>query len=202
MTEARKRVAIYTRVSTKGQSVENQRVDLLDVAKHRGWIVQGEYSDAGISGTKGRDQRPALDTMLKALTRGEVDMVAAWSVDRIGRSLTHLVAFLGDLKAARCDLYLHKQGLDTSTSGGRALFQMLGVFAEFEREIIVERVNAGLKRSRLHGTRSGKPHGRPKLDAKIEAKVRALLETGKGMGKIARELGIGGGTVQRIAKGS
>ena len=142
------RVALYARVSTDGQSVNAQLAELHEIADRRGWEIAHEYADKGISGAKGRDQRPALDAMLKAATRREFDMVAAWSVDRLGRSLQHLVNGLSDLQAADVGLYLHKQGLDTSTPSGRALFGMLGVFAEFERELIRERVNAGLKHAR------------------------------------------------------
>jgi DNA invertase Pin-like site-specific DNA recombinase len=194
MTKA-KRVAIYTRVSTDGQSVENQRRELLAVAERRGWEVVQDYSDHGISGAKGRDQRPGFDRMLKGATRREFDMIAAWSVDRLGRSLQHLVAFLGEVRAAGVDLYLHQQALDTSTPAGKAMFQMCGVFAEFERAMIVERVNAGLKRARA----SGKVLGRPRIDAGTEADIRAALAKGdKGILKIAAEFGVGSGTVQRI----
>src|SRR5262245_36599814 len=143
-----KRVAIYTRVSTDGQSVENQRLELRTVAERHGWDVVAEFSDAGISGAKGRDKRPGFDRMLKAATRREIDMVAAWSVDRLGRSLQDLLGFLNEIHAAGVDLFLHQQGLDTSTPAGRAMFQMLGVFAEFERAMIVARVHAGLKKAR------------------------------------------------------
>ena len=126
-----KRVAIYTRVSTDGQSVANQRRELLAVAERRGWEVVQEYTDHGISGAKDRDKRPAFDRMLKGATRREFDMIAAWSVDRLGRSLQHLVAFLGEVHGAGVGLYLHQQALDTSTPAGEAMFQMCGVFAQF-----------------------------------------------------------------------
>ena len=168
-----KRVAIYTRVSTDGQSVENQRQELLGVAERRGWEVIQEYSDHGISGAKDRDKRPAFDRMLRGATRREFDMIAAWSVDRLGRSLQHLVAFLGEVHGAGVGLYLHQQALDTSTPAGEAMFQMCGVFAQFERSMIVSRVNAGLKRARANGKTLGRP-------------------------KIAAEFGVGSGTVQRI----
>ena len=190
-----KRVAIYTRVSTDGQSVENQRRELLAVAERRGWELLQEYSDHGISGAKGRDRRPAFDRMLKGATRREFDMIVAWSVDRLGRSLQHLVAFLGEVRAAGVDLYLHQQALDTTTPAGKAMFQMCGVFAEFERAMIVERVNAGLKRARAAGV----VLGRPRIDASTEAGIRRALAKGdKGILKIAAEFGVGSGTVQRI----
>jgi DNA invertase Pin-like site-specific DNA recombinase len=154
----------------------------------------GQYVDHAVSGAKGRESRPALDKMMKAATRREFDMIAAWSVDRIGRSLQHLVAFLGDLHAGKIGLYLHQQGLDTTTPSGKALFQMCGVFAEFERAMIQERVKAGLQRARAQG----KTLGRPMVGADVERKVRGLRGKGHGMIKIAREVGIGVGTVQRI----
>jgi DNA invertase Pin-like site-specific DNA recombinase len=192
-----KRVAIYTRVSTDGQSVENQRRELMAAAERHGWEVVHEYSDHGISGAKDRDQRPAFDRMLKGATRRKFDMIAAWSVDRLGRSLQHLVAFLGEVHAAGVDLYLHQQSVDTSTPAGKAMFQMLGVFAEFERSMIVSRINAGLKRARANGVTLG----RPKIDAKTEASIqRALSKGDMGILKIAAAHGVGGGVVQRIKR--
>jgi len=203
------KIAIYARVSTDGQSVNAQLGDLRETAGRRGWEVVKEFTDKGVSGAKGRDQRPALDAMLKAATRREFDMVAAWSVDRLGRSLQHLVAGLGDLQAADVGLYLHKQGLDTSTPSGRAMFGMLSVFAEFERDLIRERVRAGMKvaqaeqaagKERLHKNgRVKKPIGRPPVGADMERKVLELRANKWGVNRIARELGIGSGTVRRIA---
>ena len=192
------KVAIYARVSTDGQSVNAQLAELREAAGRRGWTVVQEYTDKGISGAKGRDERPALDAMLKAATRGSFDTVAAWSVDRLGRSLQHLVAGLGDLHAAGVGLYLHKQGLDTSTPSGRAMFGMLGVFAEFEREMIGERVRAGIKNARVKGTKTGNPFGRPRVGAGVEREVREHRAKGWGVNRIARELGVGSGTVRRI----
>jgi DNA invertase Pin-like site-specific DNA recombinase len=194
------RVAIYARVSTDGQSVNAQLAELRDIAGRRGWEIAQEYVDKGISGAKGRDQRPALDAILKSATRGEFDTVAAWSVDRLGRSLQHLVGVLGDLHAAGVGLYLHKQGLDTATPSGRAMFGMLGVFAEFEREMIAERVRAGIKNARAKGTKTGNPFGRPRVGADVERKVRALRSQDWGVNRIARELGVGSGTVRRIVE--
>jgi len=130
-----KRVALYTRVSTSGQTVENQRRELAAVAKRHGWRVVSTFKDQGVSGAKGRDRRPGYDQLCNGIARREFDMVAAWSVDRLGRSLQDLVGFLGELHAKGVDLYLHQQGIDTSTPAGKALFQMLGVFAEFSRPL-------------------------------------------------------------------
>jgi DNA invertase Pin-like site-specific DNA recombinase len=114
------RVTIYLRVSTGEQSVDNQRRELAEATAKHGWSVVAEYCDEGISGAEGRDWRPAFDRLCKAITRREIDFVAAWSVDRLGRNLQHLVGFLGELQASGCDLYLHRQGLDTGTPAGRA----------------------------------------------------------------------------------
>jgi DNA invertase Pin-like site-specific DNA recombinase len=189
------RVAFYVRVSTGEQTVENQLRELEEVAAHRGWQIAATFEDAGISGAKGRDKRPGLDKLLKAVTRGQFDLVAAWSVDRLGRSLPDLLAVLGEMRAAGADLYLHKQAIDTSTPAGKAMFQMMGVFAEFERAIIVERVNAGLARARAQG----KTLGRKRNDDKRRVdQVKRLRSEGMGILRIAKTIGAGTGYVQRI----
>ncbi len=195
-----KRVGLYLRVSTAGrdQTVENQRQALTAAMERRGWQIVAEFRDDGISGAKGREKRPGFDRLHKAIARREIDIVAAWSVDRLGRSLQDLVAFLGEIHAVGVDLYLDRQGLDTSTPSGKAMFQMLGVFAEFERAIIQERIHAGIARARALGTKSGKPIGRARISADKEAAIRALLASGKGVLKVAREVGTGSSTVQRI----
>lgn len=197
-----KRVGLYLRVSTRNgdQTVENQRQALRAAIERRGWQVVAEFSDDGISGAKGRDRRPAFDRLQKAIVRREIDVVAAWSVDRLGRSLQDLVAFLGEVHGAGVDLYLDRQGVDTSTPAGKALFQMLGVFAEFERAIIQERIHAGIARARAVGTKSGRQIGRPKVSSQTEAAIHAALASGKGVLKVARELGVGGSTVQRVKR--
>lgn len=189
-----KRVAIYLRVSTVEQTVENQRRELMAVAERSGWQVVHVFEDAGVSGSKGRDHRPALAAMMKAVNRREIDIVAAWSVDRLGRSLIDLIEVLKDLHAKSVDLFLHQQGLDTSTSSGKAMFQMLGVFAEFERAVIRERVIAGLSRARAAGTKLG----RKPIDDGKEANIRSLLAEGQGVRRIARSLHVGVGTVLRV----
>jgi DNA invertase Pin-like site-specific DNA recombinase len=189
------RVAIYCRVSTGEQTIENQERELREIAHRRSWDVVEVFKDEGISGTKGRDKRPGLDALCNAAGRREFDMIMAWSVDRLGRSLQDLVAFLGDIHAQGVDLFLHRQNIDTSTPSGKAMFQMMGVFAEFERAMIRDRVNAGIARARAQG----KVFGRPRLDARLEAKIKAELVDGKaGMLKIAAKHGVGSGTVQRI----
>ena len=189
-----KRVAIYVRVSTTKQATDNQRRELLAVAARSGWDVVRVYEDAGMSGAKGRDKRPGLDAMLKAVNAKEFDMVAAWSVDRLGRSLTDLLGILQGLHDKGVDLFLHQQGLDTSTTAGRAMYQMLGVFAEFERGIIRERINAGLARAKEKGTKLGRRTVRPS----VEARIRELKAHGMGILKIGRTVGVGTSVVQRV----
>src|ERR1700730_8708972 len=189
-----KKVALYARVSTDGQSTENQLRELRAAIGRQAWAIVAEYIDRGVSGAKGRKARPRFDALLHAVTRKEFDMVAAWSVDRLGRSLQDLVGFLGDLQSKKVDLYLHQQALDTSTPSGKAMFGMLGVFAEFERTIIQERVKAGLARARAKGTTLG----RPRTDPKVEQKIRNLAAKGVGKVKIARTLGIGVSVTQRV----
>jgi DNA invertase Pin-like site-specific DNA recombinase len=189
-----KRVAIYLRVSTSKQDTDNQRRELEGVAARSGWQIVKIYQDAGISGAKGRDKRPGLDAMLKAVNAKEFDMVAAWSVDRLGRSLTDLLGILQGLRDKDVDLFLHQQGLDTSTTAGRAMFQMLGVFAEFERGIIRERVNAGLARAKSKGVKLGRRTVKPA----VEDRIRVLRAQGMGILKIGRTLGVGTSVVQRV----
>lgn len=189
-----KRVALYVRVSTNDQTTKNQQRELKEVARRHGWKIVEVLEDAGISGAKGRSQRPGLDALLKGVARREFDIVAVWSVDRLGRSLQDLVGLLQELHAKGVDLYLHQQGVDTTTPGGKALFQMLGVFAEFERALIRERVRAGLARAKAEGKRLG----RPRLGKDIEVKIRAERRKGTGIRRIATKLGIGVSVVQRV----
>lgn len=192
-----RRVALYTRVSTDTQTTENQERELREIATRSGWEIVEVYRDHAISGAKGRDQRPAFDALCKDATRRKFDMVMAWSVDRLGRSLQDLVGFLSELHAAGADLFLHQQGIDTTTPAGKAMFQMMGVFAEFERAMIRDRVNSGLARAKAQG----KALGRPKIDTATEAAIaEALKAGGVGIRKLAERHGVGTGTVQRIAR--
>ncbi len=191
----KRRAAIYVRMSTtNGQTTENQRRLLMAAAKLHGWQVVKVFDDTGYSGAKGRDQRPGLDALMAGVGRRDFDIIAAWSVDRLGRSLAHLVDLLGELHAKGVDLYLHQQGIDTTTPAGKAMFQMVGVFAEFERTLIRERVMAGLARAKAEG----KQLGRRKVGPEIERSIRTVLKAGKGIVSTARRLGVGVSTVQRV----
>ena len=190
-----RRVGIYLRISTQnGQTTENQRRELEQVAQRSGWEIVEVFEDVGVSGAKSREERPAFDDLLKAAARREIDLVAAWSVDRLGRSLQDLIGFLEEIRGFGCDLYLHQQAVDTTTLGGKALFQMMGVFAEFERGIIRERVMAGLARAREQG-RIG---GRPRVSGEVVKAVLKNLAKGRGILKTARNCKVGTSVVQRI----
>jgi DNA invertase Pin-like site-specific DNA recombinase len=189
------RAALYLRVSTlNGQSTDNQRLELERVAECHDWQIVEVYEDAGISGARGHEHRPAFDRILKGAVRREFDVILAWSVDRLGRSLQDLVAFLSEIHAKGVELYLHQQGIDTTTPSGKAMFQMMGVFAEFERAMIRERVLAGLKRARARGTKLG----RPMIPHAKEQAIRADLAAGLGFRRIMARRGVGTSVIQRI----
>src|SRR6516164_9134251 len=191
-----KRAALYLRVSTDKQTVENQRAARTAIAERRGWQIVTTYSDAGISGAKVRKDRPGLDQMLKDAQRRWFDVVMAWAIDRLGRSLIDLLGTIQELEAYGVDLYLDQQALDTTTPAGKLMFQIVGAFAEFERSMIRQRINAGLKRA----IEAGKKLGRPRIDPSLEKRIQSQLRAGKGMLKVAAEFGVGSGTVQRIKR--
>ncbi len=191
------RAVIYSRVSTNDQTTENQSRELLQVAEKRGWEVINEFSDRGISGSKGRDARPGLNELLNEAANGAFDIVMAWSVDRLGRSLSSLVHSLADLNKAGVQLYLHQQNLDTTTAAGRAMFQMLGVFAEFERELIRSRVKAGMARVKAEGRKPG-PKGLEISDPERYETVKQMLLAGKTPWYVHRTTKTGHSTVISI----
>jgi DNA invertase Pin-like site-specific DNA recombinase len=194
-----KRAVLYLRVSTIDQTTANQERELREVAARMGCEIVKVYKDHGVSGAKGRDKRPAFNALCKDAAQRKFDLVMAWSVDRLGRSLQDLVGFLSELHALRIDLFLHQQGLDTTTPAGKALFQMMGVFAEFERAMIQERVRAGLRRAKDEG----KQLGRPRIAAELEKRILAALKVPnriEGVRKIATRFGVNPGTVQRISR--
>jgi DNA invertase Pin-like site-specific DNA recombinase len=209
-----KRAALYLRVSTDGQTVENQRRELAEAAERKGWTIVVEFVDQGISGAKSRDARPAYDAMLKqaSLNRKKFDVVMAWSVDRLGRSLGDLVNGLNELRAAKIDLFLLNSNLDTTTPDGRAMFGMLGVFAEYERSMIVMRVKAGIARAQA-AQAAGTPRydskglrkkaiGRPAISRSVTASVRKALESGLSVRAAALQCGVSPSTASNINRAS
>jgi DNA invertase Pin-like site-specific DNA recombinase len=208
-TKAAKRAALYVRVSTDHQTVAHQLESLRAVAERRGWTVVQVYQDAGISGGMGRQKRPGLDGMLKDASRRKFDVVMAWAIDRLGRSLIDLLGTIQHLEAAGVDLYLDQQSIDTTTPMGKLVFQVTGAFAEFERTMIKQRINAGLRTIQATIAAEGKftarksgivrtRLGRPSADPEKLKKAAKLLAQGKGILATAKEIGLGTGTVQRL----
>jgi DNA invertase Pin-like site-specific DNA recombinase len=210
MSKAIKRAALYVRVSTDHQSVENQVRELRQVAERRGWQVTEVYRDAGISGSKGCDQRPGLDALLKDASRRKFDVVMAWAIDRLGRSLVDLLGTIQHLEAVGVDLYLDQQSIDTTTPAGKLLFQMTGAFAEFERSMIRQRVRAGLSVIKAKIERDGKfvskagkvrkRLGRPGAESDKLDRARQELAKGTGIIKTAKLTGLGTGTVHKLKR--
>jgi len=188
MTAAR-RVGIYARVSTTGQTAENQLLALRSFATARGWTIT-EYVDQGQSGAK--ERRPALDALLAAVRARRVDLVACVKLDRLARSVHHLVALVREFEVLGVDLVVLDQAIDTTTPAGRLLFHVLAAISEFERDLIRDRVLAGLRRAKSQGVRLGRP--RVLVD---RARAERLLATGQSLRTVARALGIGLATLAR-----
>ena len=189
------RCAIYSRVSTDDQTVENQLMILREIAVRKGMTVVAEFNDEGISGAKGRDKRTGFDNIIKGAVKKDYDTILVWSVDRLGRSLQDLVSFLNEVHSVDCDLYIHQSGIDTSTPTGKMMFQICGVFAEFERGMIRERVVAGQKRAKNQGKHIGRPTN---LNEGLVHSIKYMKEQGVGIRKIAKDLSVGVGTVYKV----
>jgi DNA invertase Pin-like site-specific DNA recombinase len=199
MVGKQKRVGMYLRVSTAEQTTDNQRLALQQVAEQRNWNVVEIYLDHGISGAKGRDKRPSLDRLMRDAAHGKLDVVAAWSIDRLGRSLPNVVNLLAGLTEQGVAVYLHQQQVDSTTTAGKAMLGMCAVFAEFEWNTNSDRIKIGLERARSEGKRLGRP---TTVTAATEAQIRKLHGDPKnpsmGKLKIAKQLKIGVSTVQRV----
>lgn len=196
-----KRAALYLRVSTDQQALENQRADLEKLADLRRWEVVKSYEDAGISGTKGRDKRPGLDALLKDAKRRRFDVVLFWSVDRLGRSTATVTNMMDELERCGVEQFYWKESMDTSTPHGRAMLEMAAVFGRLEQQMIVARVRAGIARAKESPRKGKKAHGRPKTTTKVEDQIRAALSSGTGILKTAKTLGVGVSVVQRVKAG-
>ena len=191
------KVAMYVRVSTRGQTVKNQLKDLKQVASNAGWDVVEIYKDEGISGAKGRDGRPELDRMLKDATRRRFRKLMVWDISRLGRSLGDLIETTRELEEAKVSLFFHRDAVDTATASGKLFFHIVGAIGEFERERIRERINSGLDRARAQGKVLGRKKGSYTID---RAKVRKLRDAGGSIRGVAKELGISPSTVQAALK--
>jgi DNA invertase Pin-like site-specific DNA recombinase len=167
------------------------------VAARNGWLVVAEFTDHGISGSKGRDQRPAFDQLLRGATRREFDIIMVWAIDRLGRSIQQLVGFMNEIQALGIDLYVHQQAINTRTPAGRMIFGIFSALGEYERELIRERIIAGQQRAKAQGIRIGRP---TKMNSAVKTSVLLLREKGLSVRQIAKRLEIGVGTTYAIIK--
>ena len=190
-----RKVAIYSRVSTLDQTIDNQLLELRDHCSKMGWEIVKEYADEGLSGTLSRDKRPALNSLIKDAYRKKFDSVVCWDISRIGRSMKELVLFLSDMKDRDIGICSVRQGFDTSTSMGEIMFQFVGILSSWEREMIRERTLAGLDRARSEG----KTLGRKKVvNDEITAHIIQLRNANKSIRAISSEVGVSRGTVSNV----
>ena len=190
-----KKVCLYCRVSTTHQTSENQLRELRAVAERMGYEIVSEFIDNGISGAKSRKDRPALDEMMKLATQRKFEVVMCWSIDRLGRSLQHLVEILNELQAMKIDLFFMQQGMDTTTPSGRMIFSVFGAIGEFERNLIRERVIAGQQRAKASGTHIGRP---TKMNDGMRSAIKAMHQNGMSIRQIAKSCKVGIGSVYSV----
>jgi len=192
-----KKVCLYVRVSTQTQTTENQIQALREVADRSGYEIVKIYSDDGISGSKGREDRPALNQMMKDAINRQFDMVMCWSIDRLGRSITNLIEIMNELNELKIDMFFSQQSIDTQTSSGRMIFGIFSSLASFEREMIRERVMAGLDRARKNGVKLGRPSS---VNDGVRNAVLILKDKGVGVRETCRKLGIGCATYYSVVR--
>ena len=190
-----KRVAIYARVSTDKQQTSNQVLVLKEIADRSGYNIIQIYEDKGISGSKGREDRPALNQRMKDATHRKFDMVMCWSIDRLGRSISHLIEIMNELNGLKIDMFFSQQSIDTTQSSGRMLFSIMGAIGEFEKSLIKERVLAGLDRARKNGTKLGRPSN---MTDGLKSAILILKDKGLGVRETCRKLGIGCATYYKV----
>ena len=194
VTKPSTKVAMYVRVSTQQQTTENQLLELYEVCERNDWTIVEEYNET-VSGTKGVSERSELHRMLKDASRKKFDKVVIWSVDRLGRSMKHLVTVLSQLKDLDIDIYSYKQGIDTSTTMGSSFFHMVGIFAELENNMRRERQIVGIKRALKDGVKFGR---KDVVDEDKEYQIYQLRSKGKSIRAIAKEVGISVGRTHKV----
>ena len=191
-------VAVYVRVSTSGQTTENQLIELSEVCERNKWHITNVYNET-ISGTKGVDERAELNRLMQDASRKKFSKVVVWSVDRVGRSMKHLVTVLSQLKDLGCDIYSYKQAIDTSTTMGSSFFHMVGIFAELENNMRAERQKIGIRRALENGAKFGR---KSIMSDKLIKSVTDLRTRGLSMRKIASALNVSTTVVQKSLKTS
>jgi DNA invertase Pin-like site-specific DNA recombinase len=194
-----KRVAIYCRVSSSHQTTENQILELRSISNRLGYIITEEYVDNAISGTKSRADRPALDKLLNDGHKNRFDMVLCYSICRMGRNVSNLVEILSTLQSLNIDMYFVQQGINTENSAGRMMFSIFGALAEYERELLKDRIAISKHVAKLNGKKLGRPSSVSGNEGMISA-VKLLRNQGLGIKTIAKNLQIGVGTTMSILK--
>ena len=192
-----RKVAIYTRVSTLDQTIDNQLIELRDHCSKMGWEIVKEYADEGLSGTLSREKRPALNSLIKDAYRKRFDSVVCWDISRIGRSMKELVLFLSDMKDKGVGICSVRQGFDTSTTMGEIMFQFVGILSSWEKTMIRERTLAGLERAKSEGKTLGR---RKVTNDTMTTKILELRTAKKSIREIASEVGVSRGTVSNVLK--
>ena len=190
MSNTGKKVGLYLRVSTSGQTCENQRLELETYCQRQDWTITKVYEDAGFSGSKAN--RPALNDMLKDAGKGKFQVLVVWKIDRLARSVADLLNILSTLRSYGVDFCSTTQAIDTTTSYGKMVMTFLGAIAEFERDTIVERVKSGLERAKAQGVKLGRPRTGFDVHRALQMK-----QNGSSWGDIAKELKVSSATIRR-----
>lgn len=189
-----KKVGCYYRVSTKNQTVLNQKLELESLAERMGYEIVAEYKDEGISGAKNRDERPALNEMMKDAVRGKFEMILCYDLSRLGRNLEELIRIMNEMNSLNINLFFYREAINTDSSSGKLMFSMFGVLAEWERSLISERIVSGQNRARTQGKKIGRPST---FNEGLMQAVRKMREKGMGIVAISKTLGIGVSSVYR-----
>ena len=189
-----KKVSLYLRVSTKHQTVLNQKLELESLAERMGYEIVAEYKDEGISGAKNRNERPALAEMMKDAVRGKFEMILCYDLSRLGRNLEELIRILNELNEQNINLFFFREAINTETSSGKLMFSLFGVLAQWERSLLAERIISGQLRARKQGKKIGRPST---FNEGLMQAVKKLRENGMGIQAISRNLKIGVSSVYR-----
>jgi len=189
-----KKVGCYYRVSTKNQTILNQKLELESLAERMGYEIVEEYKDEGISGAKNRDERPALNEMMKDAVRGKFEMILCYDLSRLGRNLEELIRIMNEMNSLNINLFFYREAINTDTSSGKLMFSMFGVLAQWEKSLISERIISGINRARTQGKKIGRPST---FNEGLMQAVRKMREKGMGIVAISRTLGIGVSSVYR-----
>lgn len=187
-----KNISIYLRVSKEKQTTENQLRTLKSIIEQRGWTLTKIYKDHGISGMKGREKRSGLNDLLNDLHSPEWDLLMIWDLSRLSRSLIDLMTIIKDINSSHKEIYIHQSQIDTSTPSGKMMISMIGIFSEYERDMISERIKSGLERTRSEGKTLGRPK---KYKDEDLTQIKQLMDNGHNISQISRKLNMSRTTI-------